>query len=71
MIYHLLYVSYGDRHNVEVADYLKGKLVEEYKTHSETVSIVCIVVSIKFLCNMFVFRSSVSLLRINTPQIFG
>ena len=37
MIYHLLYVSYGDRHNVEVADNLKGKLVEEYKTHSETV----------------------------------
>ena len=38
MIYHLLCISYGDKHYVEVADYLKGKLVEKYKTYSETVT---------------------------------
>ena len=37
MIYHLLFISHGDRHYIEVADYLKVKLVEEYKTYSETV----------------------------------
>ena len=37
MILSLLCISYGERHNVEVADYLKGKLVTEYESHSESV----------------------------------
>ena len=37
MILSLLCISYGDRHNVEVADYLKGKLVAEYESQSESI----------------------------------
>ena len=37
MILSFLCISYGDRHNVGVADYLKGKLVAEYEFHSESV----------------------------------
>ena len=35
--YHFLCISYGDRHNAEVADHLRGKLVAEYESHSESV----------------------------------
>ena len=37
MILSFLCISYGDRYNVGVADYLKGKLVAEYEFHSESV----------------------------------
>lgn len=32
-----MYISYGDGHNVEVAGYLRGKLVAEYESYSESV----------------------------------
>ena len=32
-----MYISYGDGHNVEVAGYLRGKLVVEYESYSESV----------------------------------